>query len=79
MRENPIRKYPISGKEVLVGDDIDPDGSHRTTTLALMGDFSVKEFELVVLQKDGLVGEEEEFLLVGPGSPVDALEKLSID
>ena len=79
MRENPIRKYPISGKEVLVGDDNDPDGNHRTTTLALMGDFSVKEFELVVLQKDGLVGEEEEFLLVGPGSPVEALEKLSID
>lgn len=79
MREHPIRKYPVSGKEVLVADDNDPNGNHRTTTLALMGDYSVKEYELVELKDRGLVGKEEEFLLVGPGSPVEALQKLSID
>ena len=79
MRNNPIRKYPVSGKEVLVADDNDPDGNHRSTTVALMGDYSIKEWELVELKDKGDVARDEEFLLVGPDSPVEALQKLSLD
>lgn len=79
MREHPIRTYPPKGHLVLVADDNDPEGNHRTTTLALMGDYRVKEFELVELQDEGLLTEDEEFLLVGPGSPVEELQKLSIE
>lgn len=79
MAANPIRKYPVSGKEVLVADDNDPDGNHRTTTVALMGDYSIKEFELVEFKDQGLVSKDETFLLVGPGSPVEVLQTLSLD
>ncbi len=79
MKEHPFRKYPISGKEALVADDNDPDGNHRTATVVLWGDNSVRELELVTLQKDGTLTEEETYIPVGPESPVDALTKLSID
>lgn len=75
----PLRKFPLSGKEALVADDNDPEGNHRTATVVLWGDNSVSEYELVELQNEGLIAEDETFLLVGPDSPVEALQKLSID
>lgn len=79
MKDYPLRHRTASGFEALVADDNYPDGNHRTTTLALMGDYSVREYELVDLQKKGLVDEEEEFLRVGAESPIEALQKLSQD
>jgi prepilin-type N-terminal cleavage/methylation domain-containing protein len=75
----PIRKYPMSGKEALVADDNDPDGNHQTSTVVLWGDNSVREMELVELQKEGLLGDDEEWIPVGEESPVEALTKLSLD
>lgn len=79
MKDYPIRHKQVSGHEVLVADDNDPDGNHRTATLALMGDYSVREYELVDLQKKREIDEEETFLIVGPESPIEALQKLSLD
>ncbi|MFT4542540.1 MAG: prepilin-type N-terminal cleavage/methylation domain-containing protein [Planctomycetota bacterium] len=79
MKEHSFRRFPISGKEAMVADDNDPDNNHRTATVVLWGDLSVREFELLVLKEEGLVMEEETFLLVGPESPVEALQKLSLD
>ena len=39
----------------------------------------IKEFGVVELQDEGLLSKDEEFLLVGPGSPVEELQKLSIE
>lgn len=78
-RNYPFRKFPLSGKEAVVADDNDPDGNHRTATVVLWGDNSVGEYELVELQKEGVVGEDEEWLVVGPDSPVEPLRKLSLD
>ena len=79
MREHPIRKYPISGKEVLVGDDNDGGENHKNVTVVLMGDYSTKEFNKKELQAQGLMSKEEELLPVGPTSPVEALQMLSLD
>jgi prepilin-type N-terminal cleavage/methylation domain-containing protein len=79
MKGSPLRKRVASGKEVLVADDNDGGANHPTTTLALMGDFTVQEYEIVELQNKKLVGEEEEVLIVGPDSPLEALQKLSLD
>lgn len=79
MKEHAFRRFPISGNEAMVADDNDPEGNHRTSTVVLWGDSSVRELELVELQKDGVVAPEETFLLVGPESPVEALQKLSLD
>ena len=77
MKNHPIRTFPISGKQALVADDNDPDGNHRTATVVLWGDFSARELELVELQKEGIVDEEQEWIVVGPDSPVEALQKLT--
>lgn len=79
MRDHAFRRFPISGKEALVADDNDPEGNHRTATVVLWGDSTVRELELVELQKNGTLTEEDTFVPVGPGSPVDALSKLSLD
>jgi len=79
MKDHPFRKFPISGKEALVADDNDPAGNHRTATVVLWGDATVRELELVELQKAGTLTEEDTFIPVGPGSPVEALSKLSLD
>ena len=79
MKEHAFRRFPASGKEAMVADDNDPEGNHRTATVVLWADNSVRELELVDLQNEGLVAEDEEFLLVGPESPVEALQKLSLD
>ncbi len=78
-KEYPFRRQTLSGKEVLVADDNDPEMNHATTTLALMGDFSVREYEIVVLQNKNLIDEELDYLEVGPGSPLEELQKLSLD
>jgi len=39
----------------------------------------VRKLEIVTLQEDGVLGPEENYLEVGPGSPVEDLQALSLD
>lgn len=75
--EFPIRR--LSGKEPLMADDNDGGGNHRILTNVLYGDGSVSAFNLADEQKNGNVGEDEEWITVGPDSPIDDLAKLSLD
>ena len=75
----PIRRFPASGKEILVADDNDPEMNHGTTTVVLWGNGSTGTIEITKLINDGLLDPEEELLIVGPDSPVEALQKLSLD
>lgn len=75
----PLRQFPGSGKEILVADDNDPTMNHRHTTVGLMADGSVSTWEIALLQESGVLGPEEEHLIVGPDSPVEELRKLSLD
>jgi prepilin-type N-terminal cleavage/methylation domain-containing protein/prepilin-type processing-associated H-X9-DG protein len=73
----PLRS--IGGKDVLVADDNDPSMNHRSTTNVLYGDGSVRGIEIFTLQEEGLLDREEDYLSVGPESPVDKLQVLSLD
>jgi prepilin-type N-terminal cleavage/methylation domain-containing protein len=77
--EYPLRKFPGSGKEALVADDNDPEMNHRTTTVVLYADGNVGTYELYELEQEGLITTDEPVLVVGPDSPVEALQKLSLD
>jgi len=79
MKEFPLRKFPGSGKEALVADDNDPEMNHQTTTVVLFADGSVGTYELSTERENGTLSAEEEVLVVGPDSPVEALRKLSVD
>ncbi|MDF1837381.1 MAG: prepilin-type N-terminal cleavage/methylation domain-containing protein [Planctomycetota bacterium] len=81
MRRFPIRKLDGKGvgKEVLVADDNDPDGNHRTTTVALFGNMSVRTMEIVEERETGDATEEDEFVIVGPDAWREDLRKLSLE
>ena len=77
--------YPLrslkSGKEALVADDNDAEDemNHRTATNALFADGSVKGFQLFDLEQEGIIDREAGYVSVGPDSPIEALQKLSLD
>lgn len=75
--------YPLrglkSGKEALVADDNDGEMNHRTATNVLFADGSVKGIQLYELVEEGLLDKEDDILIVGPESPVEALQKLTLD
>ena len=73
----PLRK--LSGKQVLVADDNDGEMNHASTTNVLYGDGAVRGIELFTLRQDGVIDEEQEILYVGPESPVEDLQVLSLD
>lgn len=75
--ENPLRR--MTGKEPLVADDNDGFGNHRVTTNVLYGDGAVNTFDLALEQERGNVGPDEEWIVVGPDSPIPDLIKLSLD
>lgn len=79
MKLHPLRKFPGSGKEALVADDNDPEMNHRTTTVVLYADGVAGTYEIYDLQKEGILTEDDEHLVVGPESPVETLRKLSLD
>lgn len=79
VKDFPLRKFPGSGKEPLVADDNDGGGNHRTATVVLWADITVRELELVEVQQDGRLSDVDEWIPVGPDSPVEALSKLSLD
>ena len=76
-REYKLRK--LSHKEPLVADDNDGGMNHATTTNVLYGDGSVQTFEVVILQEQGVLDEENDHLQVGPDSPVEDLQKFTLD
>ncbi len=80
VKQFPLRRFPDgSGKEVLVADDNDPEMNHRTTTCALLDSGHVTTYELSELRDKGVIGPDDEVLVVGPDSPLDELTKLSLD
>jgi len=79
MNEHPLRIFPGSGKDPLVADDNDPEMNHRTTTVVLFADANVGTIEIYDLQRDGTLTEDEKILIVGPESPLEMLQKLSLD
>ncbi|GEM_PF-792534 len=79
VKEYGFRRKVLSGKEVLVADDNDPENNHKSSTLALMGDWNVREWNMATLKDQKMIDVEETVLLVGPESPVDELQKLSLD
>ncbi|MFT7484440.1 MAG: prepilin-type N-terminal cleavage/methylation domain-containing protein [Candidatus Paceibacteria bacterium] len=77
-----LQNYPLrsmGGKDVLVADDNDGGKNHRTTTNVLYGDGAVRGKEVFDLHNEGLMDEEEDLLVVGPESPLDELQVLSLD
>ena len=76
-KNNPLRK--LSGKQILIATDNDPEMNFETTTLGLYGDGSVQTFEIELLKEEGVLDPEEEYLPVGPESPVEDLRKISLD
>lgn len=79
IKEYPLRKFPGSGKEVIAADDNDGGKNHRTATVVLWADGNVTTYEIALLREDGTIDQEEEILIVGPESPIEALQKLSLD
>jgi prepilin-type N-terminal cleavage/methylation domain-containing protein/prepilin-type processing-associated H-X9-DG protein len=75
-KNHPLRK--LSGNDVLIADDNDPEMNHETTTNVLFGDGSVQTFELVKLEEEGTLMEGE-ILTVGPDSKEPKLTVLSLD
>jgi prepilin-type N-terminal cleavage/methylation domain-containing protein len=74
--------YPLrslSGKDVLVADDNDGGMNHRTTTNVLYGDGRARGIEIYTLQEEGILDKEEKLLVVGPESPLEELQVLSLD
>ena len=78
-KNHPLRKFPGSGKEAIICCDNDGGMCHRTTTNVLYASGSVGSFEIADLIADGTLAEDEEILDVGPESPLDVLQKLSLD
>lgn len=81
MKRCPIKKFPGSGKEALVADDNEGgEGNHRTATVVLYADGSVGTHELFALYDKGTLSKDaDKFLKVGPESPLEELQKLSLD
>ena len=78
IQEAPLRKFPGSGKQPLVGDDNDGGMNHNTETLVLYDDGNVQRWNNVTLEEQGVLAIDEE-LIVGPDSQVEELRKLSLD
>ena len=75
----PLKKFPGSNNEALVADDNDGGMNHETTTVVLWAGGTVTTYENVLLKDEGLLDPEEIELLVGPDSPIEKLQKLSLD
>ncbi len=79
MEHHPLRKFPGSGKEVLVCDDNDPEMNHTNETVVLYADGSVGRFDLVTLEEQGILEKDAVVLPVGPASPLEELRKVILE
>jgi prepilin-type N-terminal cleavage/methylation domain-containing protein len=76
--EFPLKK--LNGKQILLADDNDgAEGNHMLTTNALYGDGAVNNYVLSTEKENGNVDPDEDYILVGPDSPIADLAKLSLD
>jgi len=73
----PLRK--LTSKEPLIACDNEGGMNHRTATNVLDGGGRVEQMELFTLIQEGVLTGDEEHLTVGPESPVEDLQKLSLD
>jgi len=80
-KRHPLRGFKGRGLTALVADDNDPEGNHDTTTNVLWDDLTVRALELIDVQKNGLLGDEEDvtFIPVGADSPVEGLQTVTTD
>ncbi|MCZ6597616.1 MAG: hypothetical protein O7B99_08265 [Planctomycetota bacterium] len=78
-RDFPIEKLPAPADEPLIACDNDPCMNHRDVTNVLYGDGRVVALSLTELKATGVVPPDAEMLVVGPGSPLEDLRKLSLD
>jgi prepilin-type N-terminal cleavage/methylation domain-containing protein len=78
-KAHPLRRWPTDAKEALVADDNDPDMNHKSATCVLWGDGNASSYELSALKDEGVIGPDDNVLEVGPGSPIEALQKLTLD
>ncbi len=80
MKRYPLKKHPSTESEALVADDNDGGPNHGTTTNVLVGNGTVMQLELIDLQADGTIpaGDDIEYIVVGPDSPVEMLRKLTL-
>lgn len=79
-----LRKFPASGNVAIIADDNYGDGfegNHDTATNVLMGDLSVRRLEVFELKDSGDLPSDESvtFIPVGPDSPIELLQGLTID
>jgi len=74
---HPLKK--LSGKDVLIADDNDGGMNHASTTNVLYGDGAVRGVELFTMREEGVIDQEQDILYVGPDSPVEELQVLSLD
>lgn len=83
MKKFPLKRFPGSGKEPIVADDNEgstEEGNHRNATVVLYADGSVGTHELFDLDKKGVLDADVvKVLKVGPESPLEELQKLSLD
>lgn len=73
----PLKK--LSGKDVLVADDNDGGMNHASTTNVLYGDGAVRGIELFTMREESIIDEDQDILYVGPESPMEDLQVLSLD
>lgn len=78
-----LMKFPGSGLVAVMADDNDSyvgEGNHDTATNLLMGDLSTRSLELVELMDKGDLPNDESitFIPVGPDSPVEMLQNLTL-
>ena len=78
-RNYPLRKFPASGKKILVSDDNDPEGNHRLMTNVLFGDWAVRGIDVFEEREQGRADEEQEFVIVGPDARREDLRALTLD
>ena len=78
-RDFPIERFPPPADEPLVACDNDPCMNHRDVTNVLYGDGNVRAFRLSKRKALGAIPADAEMLVVGPGSPLEDLRKLSLD
>lgn len=78
-RNYPLRKFPTSGKKVLVADDNDPESNHRMMTNVLYGDWAVRGIDIFEERSEGRADEEQEFVIVGPDARREELRALTLD
>jgi len=79
IKNHPLRKKTLDSKVILVADDNDGGANHKTATNVLYGNFGARTMEFMDQVDNGNVTEEDEYITVGPDSPVEELRVLTLN